>query len=280
MLVTDEDAREVSRLDPSLRTATIPNALMRRITRRANAFRRPRDPLHRPRSTHPPTSRPHCASPERILPLVRRTLPDATLTLVGRSPAPRRARAGAASIADVPDLRPYLWGAAVYACPMESGTGIKNKLLEAISGVTYAKGLGPTSCRFHHQTPYTSIKLLIYDQIDQMLTRLVAHGSHRERDWRPAGGGTESQHSGAKRCLIVPANYRALRVPHSGVMFAQPCFLPKLFRNEIVIVCWSDARSIVDGALQGWVHAISVPTTAGCWEKCKVEPRATGKELL
>ena len=38
-----------------------------------------------------------------------------------------------ASIADVPDLRPYLWGAAVYACPMESGTGIKNKLLEAMA---------------------------------------------------------------------------------------------------------------------------------------------------
>jgi glycosyltransferase involved in cell wall biosynthesis len=36
-------------------------------------------------------------------------------------------------VADVPDLRPYLWGAAVYACPMESGTGIKNKLLEAMA---------------------------------------------------------------------------------------------------------------------------------------------------
>ena len=36
-------------------------------------------------------------------------------------------------MADVPDLRPWLWGAAVYACPMESGTGIKNKLLEAMA---------------------------------------------------------------------------------------------------------------------------------------------------
>ena len=36
-------------------------------------------------------------------------------------------------VADVPDLRPWLWGAAVYACPMESGTGIKNKLLEAMA---------------------------------------------------------------------------------------------------------------------------------------------------
>jgi glycosyltransferase involved in cell wall biosynthesis len=40
---------------------------------------------------------------------------------------------GVRVVADVPDLRPYLWGAAVYACPMESGTGIKNKLLEALA---------------------------------------------------------------------------------------------------------------------------------------------------
>ena len=33
----------------------------------------------------------------------------------------------------MPDLRPWLWGAGVYACPMESGTGIKNKLLEAMA---------------------------------------------------------------------------------------------------------------------------------------------------
>ena len=103
-------------------------------------------------------------------------------------------------MADVPDLRPYLWGAAVYACPMESGTGIKNKLLEAISGVTYAKGLGPTSCRFHHQTPYTSIKLLIYDQIDQMLTRLVAHGSHKSETGGQRGA-ARSHSTGAQNVV-------------------------------------------------------------------------------
>ena len=53
---------------------------------------------------------------------------------MGRSPGPRlRALPGVRVVADVPDLRPYLWGAAVYACPMESGTGIKNKLLEAMA---------------------------------------------------------------------------------------------------------------------------------------------------
>jgi glycosyltransferase involved in cell wall biosynthesis len=49
-------------------------------------------------------------------------------------------------IADVPDLRPYLWGAAVYACPMESGTGIKNKLLEAMAAGVPAVA-SPLACQ-------------------------------------------------------------------------------------------------------------------------------------
>jgi hypothetical protein len=32
---------------------------------------------------------------------------------------------------EVPSLRPWLSRATVYVCPMLSGTGIKNKLLEA-----------------------------------------------------------------------------------------------------------------------------------------------------
>jgi glycosyltransferase involved in cell wall biosynthesis len=70
----------------------------------------------------------------RVLPLVR---PEAELVLVGRDPSPRvRALAslrGVSIVPGVPDLRPWLWSAAAYACPMLSGTGIKNKLLEAMA---------------------------------------------------------------------------------------------------------------------------------------------------
>jgi glycosyltransferase involved in cell wall biosynthesis len=68
------------------------------------------------------------------MPLVRRSIPGAALTLAGRTPSPRvLALPDTTVLADVPDLRPHLWGAGVYACPMESGTGIKNKLLEAMA---------------------------------------------------------------------------------------------------------------------------------------------------
>jgi len=57
--------------------------------------------------------------------------------LVGRAPAPRvRALAeldGVEVTGEVRDIRPWLAGSSVYACPMISGTGIKNKLLEAMA---------------------------------------------------------------------------------------------------------------------------------------------------
>jgi len=73
----------------------------------------------------------------RVLPRVRRENPSAHLRVVGRDPAPQvRALArlpGVEIIGEVPDIRPWLSRAAVYACPMLTGTGIKNKLLEAMA---------------------------------------------------------------------------------------------------------------------------------------------------
>jgi glycosyltransferase involved in cell wall biosynthesis len=40
---------------------------------------------------------------------------------------------GVRVVGEVPDMRPWLAGSAVYVCPMRSGTGIKNKLLEAMA---------------------------------------------------------------------------------------------------------------------------------------------------
>jgi glycosyltransferase involved in cell wall biosynthesis len=72
-----------------------------------------------------------------VFPLVRAARPGARLAIVGRAPAPRvRALAelgGVEVTGEVEDLRPWLAGSGVYVCPMISGTGIKNKLLEAMA---------------------------------------------------------------------------------------------------------------------------------------------------
>ncbi len=74
-----------------------------------------------------------------IFPLVRRSCPDATLTLAGSGP-PReliafaaRPHSGITVTGRVDDLRPHLAGAAVALCPLRIGVGIQNKVLEAMA---------------------------------------------------------------------------------------------------------------------------------------------------
>lgn len=75
---------------------------------------------------------------ERVLPRIAEAVPEAVLQLVGRRPdASLRALASSDPrvevMADVPDVRPYLGAAALYVCPLHSGGGIKNRLLEALA---------------------------------------------------------------------------------------------------------------------------------------------------
>jgi polysaccharide biosynthesis protein PslH len=74
---------------------------------------------------------------QQILPLIRRELPQVRLIIAGRDPAPE-----IAALADDPfvevtgfvdDLRPWLAQSCVMICPMTSGSGIKNKVLEALA---------------------------------------------------------------------------------------------------------------------------------------------------
>ena len=72
----------------------------------------------------------------QVMPIVWERVPEARLQLVGRAPSPAvRALASerVTVTGEVPAMQPWLRRAAVYACPMVSGTGIKNKLLEALA---------------------------------------------------------------------------------------------------------------------------------------------------
>jgi glycosyltransferase involved in cell wall biosynthesis len=73
-----------------------------------------------------------------VLPLVRARRPEARVAIVGRQPGREvlsmATLDGVEVTGEVPDVRPWLWRAQAFACPMVSGTGIKNKLLEALSG--------------------------------------------------------------------------------------------------------------------------------------------------
>ena len=74
---------------------------------------------------------------EAILPLVRRSAPDAAFHIVGANPAPRvkalSARDGVYVTGRVPDVRPYIAHAAAAVAPLRIARGIQNKVLEAMA---------------------------------------------------------------------------------------------------------------------------------------------------
>jgi glycosyltransferase involved in cell wall biosynthesis len=73
-----------------------------------------------------------------VWPLVLEQVPDARLDLVGSEPS-RRLRQVAwreptiTVTGTVPDVRPYLWGAAAAAAPLHIARGIQTKVLEAVA---------------------------------------------------------------------------------------------------------------------------------------------------
>ncbi len=74
---------------------------------------------------------------EDILPLVRSSVPDLRVTIVGRSPSQRLTNlAGATGMevtGRVPDVRPYLERASAFIVPMRVGGGTRLKIYEAMA---------------------------------------------------------------------------------------------------------------------------------------------------
>jgi glycosyltransferase involved in cell wall biosynthesis len=71
-----------------------------------------------------------------IMPLVRRERPDVKLVVVGRGVSDELAAVANASIqfaGGVPDVRPYVAGAAVSVVPLRAGSGTRLKILEAMA---------------------------------------------------------------------------------------------------------------------------------------------------
>jgi glycosyltransferase involved in cell wall biosynthesis len=74
---------------------------------------------------------------EHTLPLIRREVPEAEVTVVGRDPSARlrgaARRAGLRVTGTVPDVRPYMAESAVYVVPLRVGGGTRLKIFEALA---------------------------------------------------------------------------------------------------------------------------------------------------
>jgi polysaccharide biosynthesis protein PslH len=78
-----------------------------------------------------------CWFAKDVWPLIRHRHPGACLRLVGRQPVPEVLRlanvSGIEVVGQVPDVRPYVAGAAIAVVPLRIARGLQNKVLEAMA---------------------------------------------------------------------------------------------------------------------------------------------------
>lgn len=138
VVVTDEDKRALQELHGELDVVTIPNGVdPSKFVSKANGSRVPNRILFTGVMSYAPNVAAAEVLAREILPRVRGHAPGAHLQIVGRRPN-AKVRAlneldGVEVTGEVEDIEPFLSAASVYVCPMVSGTGIKNKLLEAMA---------------------------------------------------------------------------------------------------------------------------------------------------
>ncbi|MCL4818024.1 MAG: glycosyltransferase [Vicinamibacteria bacterium] len=80
---------------------------------------------------------------DRVLPLVRRHRPEAHFVVAGQRPLPdllRRAGPAVTVTGAVPDLRAELATGALFVAPLVSGSGFRNKVVEALAAGTFVAG--------------------------------------------------------------------------------------------------------------------------------------------
>jgi glycosyltransferase involved in cell wall biosynthesis len=75
---------------------------------------------------------------DEILPIIRRSIPDVSLTVVGRDPFPGLVELGRKDAritvtGRVPDVRPYMEKASAYIVPIRIGGGTRLKIYEALA---------------------------------------------------------------------------------------------------------------------------------------------------
>jgi polysaccharide biosynthesis protein PslH len=137
VVVSEEDRDALSELSAEMRVVVIPNGVDSNYFAPDDAGPDPDTVAFHGTLDWAPNVMAAQHLAEQIWPHVLEQARHARLLLIGRYPTAKvRALGRQPSITvtgGVPDVRPWLRRAAVYACPMISGAGIKNKLLEAMA---------------------------------------------------------------------------------------------------------------------------------------------------
>lgn len=135
-VVSEADKRELIAIDPRLRVAVVPNGVDTHAYSE-NGKRSDDRLIFHGVMNYAPNEAAAEFLVKSVMPLIRPAYPNVRLSIVGRSPSERVRRLaaypGVQVTGEVPEMRPWLSRSSVAVCPMINGTGIRNKLLEAMA---------------------------------------------------------------------------------------------------------------------------------------------------
>jgi glycosyltransferase involved in cell wall biosynthesis len=136
--VAQADGDQMRRLAPEARVHVIPTGVDGTFfDRRSNGRAEPPTVTFVGAMSYPPNIAAVQTFAQEILPRIRKQNPAVRFTVVGRDPHEQirelESTPGVEVTGFVPDVRPYLAEAAVVVVPMVSGSGIKNKVMEAFA---------------------------------------------------------------------------------------------------------------------------------------------------
>ena len=137
VVVTEGDRESLRSLNPSLPLSVVPNGVDEvAFGPRPGATREPNHVIFSGVMSYSPNIAAARWMATEVMPRVLSWKADAHFSIVGRSPSSEvlalADQDGIDVVGEVEDMADWLSRAGVYVCPMISGTGIKNKLLEGL----------------------------------------------------------------------------------------------------------------------------------------------------
>jgi glycosyltransferase involved in cell wall biosynthesis len=190
--VADADAQTLRGLAPRIPVYVIPNGVDADYFAPQDLPEQPDTILFFGAMSFPPNVSAVLHFYHTILPLVRRERPSVRLIIAGRDPAPQIAALAndpAVTVTGmVDDMRPWLAQSSVVICPMVSGSGIKNKVLEALA---MARPIVSTTLGIEALEVKTGQELLIADEPADFAAALLGLLRDPEARRRLGGAGRE-----------------------------------------------------------------------------------------
>jgi sugar transferase (PEP-CTERM/EpsH1 system associated) len=135
VVLSDEDRAEYRRICPEADVTTVPNGADVEYWTPRDGVSEPASILYFGNLSWPPQADAAIYFHDKILPLIRRQVPDAKFYIVGQNP-PESVKALASDhvivTGFVPDMREYVARATVVVMPLRAGAGTKHRVFQAL----------------------------------------------------------------------------------------------------------------------------------------------------